>query len=152
VVSDCQRLMAERVRVSNLELAIDLPADLPLLRGDELRLKQVVLNLLSNAVKFTPVGGRITLTARTTAEGGIVLAVADTGIGMKQEEIPIALEPFRQIDSALNRRYEGTGLGLPLARTLVELHDGTLSIDSAPSAGTTVTVMLPAARVIRKAA
>jgi signal transduction histidine kinase len=152
VVNDCQRLIAERVRVSNLELAIDLPADLPLLRGDELRLKQVVLNLLSNAVKFTPVGGRITLAARTTAENGIILAVTDTGIGMKPEEIPIALEPFRQIDSALNRRYEGTGLGLPLARTLVELHDGLLSINSAPGEGTTVTITLPAARVIRKAA
>ncbi len=152
VVNDCQRLIAQRVRASNLELAIDLPADLPLLRGDELRLKQVVLNLLSNAVKFTPVGGRITLTARTTTDGGIVLAVTDTGIGMKSEEIPIALEPFRQIDSALNRRYEGTGLGLPLARTLVELHDGMLCISSAPGRGTTVTVTLPAARVIRKAA
>src|SRR6185312_12370775 len=152
VVNDCQRLIAERVRASNLELAIDLPADLPLLRGDELRLKQVVLNLLSNAVKFTPIGGRITLSARMTAESGIILAVADTGIGMKPEEIPIALEPFRQIDSALNRRYEGTGLGLPLARTLVELHGGMLSITSTPGQGTTVTVALPAARVIRKAA
>jgi two-component system cell cycle sensor histidine kinase PleC len=152
VVNDCERLISERVRASNLELAINLPADLPLLRGDELRLKQVVLNLLSNAVKFTPVGGRITLSARMTAESGIVLAVADTGIGMKPDEIPIALEPFRQIDSALNRRYEGTGLGLPLARTLVELHDGRLNISSTPGQGTTVTVTLPAARVIRKAA
>jgi signal transduction histidine kinase len=152
VVNDCERLISERVRASNLELAIDLPADLPLLRGDELRLKQVVLNLLSNAVKFTPIGGRITLSARLTAESGIILAVSDTGIGMKPEEIPIALEPFRQIDSALNRRYEGTGLGLPLARTLVELHGGTLSISSTPGQGTTVTVALPAARVIRKAA
>jgi len=152
LVNDCERLIAERVRASNLELAIDLPADLPLLRGDELRLKQVVLNLLSNAVKFTPPGGRITLSARMTAESGIVLAVADTGIGMKPEEIPIALEPFRQIDSALNRRYEGTGLGLPLARTLVELHGGMLNISSTPGQGTTVTVALPAARIIRKAA
>jgi two-component system, cell cycle sensor histidine kinase PleC len=152
VVNDCERLISERVRAGNLELAIDLPADLPLLRGDELRLKQVLLNLLSNAVKFTPVGGRITLSARMTAESGIILAVADTGIGMKPEEIPIALEPFRQIDSALNRRYEGTGLGLPLARTLVELHGGMLVISSTPGQGTTVTVALPAARVIRKAA
>ena len=152
LVHDCERLVAERVRSSNLELAIDLPSDLPRLRGDELRLKQVVLNLLSNAIKFTPVGGRITLAATVTAESGIVLAVTDTGIGMKPEEIPVALEPFRQIDSALNRRYEGTGLGLPLARTLVELHGGTLNISSAPGQGTTVTVALPATRVIRKAA
>jgi signal transduction histidine kinase len=152
IVHDCQRLMADRARASNLELGIDLPADLPLLLGDELRLRQIVLNLLSNAIKFTPAGGRITLSGGISPAGGIALAVTDTGIGMKPEEIPIALEPFRQIDSALNRRYGGTGLGLPLARTLAELHEGILDISSALGQGTTVTVTLPAARVIRKAA
>ena len=152
IVHDSQRLMADRARANNVELGIDLPADLPLLLGDELRLKQIVLNLLSNAIKFTPAGGRITVSGGISPAGGIALAVADTGIGMKPEEIPIALEPFRQIDSALNRRYGGTGLGLPLARTLAELHDGILGISSAPGQGTTVTVTLPAARVIRKAA
>jgi signal transduction histidine kinase len=152
IVHDCQRLMADRARAGNLELDIDLPADLPLLLGDELRLRQIVLNLLSNAIKFTPAGGRITLSGGISPAGGIALAVTDTGIGMKPEEIPIALEPFRQIDSALNRRYGGTGLGLPLARTLAELHEGMLDISSALGEGTTVTVTLPAARVIRKAA
>ncbi|HEX7968256.1 MAG TPA: ATP-binding protein, partial [Stellaceae bacterium] len=152
VIDDCHRLVAERVKSGGLELAVDFPPDLPRLLGDELRLKQIVLNLLSNAVKFTAAGGRIVLSVSGTADGGVALAVADTGIGMKPEEIPIALEPFRQIDSALNRRYEGTGLGLPLARTLAELHGGSLDIASTPGQGTTVTITLPATRVIRQAA
>ena len=92
--------MSERVKTGRLELGIDLPPELPMLLGDELRLKQIVLNLLSNAIKFTPAGGRVTLSAADFAGGWPgALAVADTGIGMKPEEIPIALEPFRQIDS-----------------------------------------------------
>jgi signal transduction histidine kinase len=150
VVGDCHRLISERVKTGRLELAIDLPPDLPMLLGDELRLKQIVLNLLSNAVKFTPAGGRVTLSAAVTPSGSLALAVSDTGIGMKAEEIPIALEPFRQIDSAHTRRYEGTGLGLPLARTLAELHGGTLSIESVPNRGTTVTVTLPPKRLIAR--
>jgi signal transduction histidine kinase len=142
VVGDCHRLISERVKAGRLELAIDLPPDLPMLVGDELRLKQIVLNLLSNAVKFTPAGGRVALSAAVAPDGSLALRVSDTGIGMKPEEIPIALEPFRQIDSAHTRRYEGTGLGLPLARTLAELHGGSLE------RGTTVTVRLPAERLL----
>ena len=121
-----------------------------MLLGDELRLKQIVLNLLSNAVKLTPAGGRVTLSASVAPDGSLALAVSDTGIGMKAEEIPIALEPFRQIESVHTRRYEGTGLGLPLARTLAELHGGTLSIESMPNRGTTVTVTLPPKRLIAR--
>jgi two-component system, cell cycle sensor histidine kinase PleC len=150
VVGDCHRLISERVKTGRLELAIDLPADLPLLLGDELRLKQIVLNLLSNAVKFTPAGGRVTLSAKVMPDGSLALTVRDTGIGMKAEEIPIALEPFRQVDSVHTRRYEGTGLGLPLARTLAELHGGTLAIESVPDRGTTVTVTLPPNRLIAR--
>jgi signal transduction histidine kinase len=109
-------------------------------------LKQVILNLLSNAVKFTPRGGRVVASARALPTGETVVSVADTGIGMQPHEVPIALEAFRQIESALNRRHEGTGLGLPLAKNLVELHGGTLAIDTAPGEGTTVTVTLPAER------
>ena len=152
LIDDCHELIADRVASGGLSLAIELPGDLPVLLGDERRLKQIVLNLLSNAVKFTPIGGRIVLSIASLAKGGIALAVRDTGIGMKPEEIPIALEPFRQVDGDLNRRYGGTGLGLPLARTLVELHGGSLTIDSAPGEGTTITVVLPADRVIRHAA
>ena len=149
LVGDCRRLVADRVAAGGLVLAAELPPSLPAIRGDELRLKQIVLNLLSNAVKFTHPGGRITLAAGATAEGGIALSIRDTGIGMAPEEIPVALEPFRQLDSAFNRRFEGTGLGLPLARRLAELHGATLSLESVKGEGTFATLALPASRVLR---
>jgi signal transduction histidine kinase len=107
---------------------------------------------MSNAVKFTQRGGRITVAAGARADGAWTLSVADTGIGMKPEEIPLALEPFRQLSSGHTRRYEGTGLGLPLALQLAELHGGSLEIASAPGKGTTVTLVLPASRVLRQVA
>jgi signal transduction histidine kinase len=110
-------------------------------------LKQVLLNLLANAVKFTPPGGRVEVSVAVADQGGIEIRIADTGIGMKTEEIPIALEPFRQVEGSVTRRYEGTGLGLPLARTLIELHGGSLRIVSVPGKGTTVTMALPPERV-----
>ncbi|MGO8919374.1 MAG: ATP-binding protein [Stellaceae bacterium] len=151
LVEECRRLVADRVTAGGLALAIELPPALPAVRGDELRLKQIVLNLLSNGVKFTPPGGRVRLTAARTAEGGIALSVDDTGIGMTEAEIPVALEPFRQLDSAFSRRFEGTGLGLPLARRLAELHGGGLAIASAQGRGTTATLTLPASRVAERA-
>jgi two-component system, cell cycle sensor histidine kinase PleC len=148
LVEDCRRFFAERAATGGLKLRVRVAPNLPRLRGDEIRLKQILLNLLSNAVKFTAPGGRITLEAAKSAEGGVALAVGDTGIGMAPEEVPLALEPFRQLDAAFNRRFDGTGLGLPLARQLAELHGGTLTIDSAKDRGTTVTVTLPASRVV----
>ncbi len=103
---------------------------------------------MSNAIKFTARGGRVSIAAREAEAGGIVIAVADTGIGIKREDIQTALMPFRQIDGGLDRRHEGAGLGLPLAKTLVELHGGRLEIDSEPGRGTTVRVTLPAERVL----
>jgi signal transduction histidine kinase len=114
-------------------------------------IKQILLNLLSNAVKFTPSGGRITVLARTAAHDVLELAVADTGIGMAPKDIPTALEPFGQVDSTLSRKFQGTGLGLPLVKALAELHGGTLAIDSALGVGTTVTVRFPASRTRRPA-
>jgi two-component system, cell cycle sensor histidine kinase PleC len=152
VIDQCHRSIAERAKAVGLSLEIDLAPDLPVLLADEARMRQIVLNLLSNAVKFTPEGGRVVLSAAVTTEGGVKLSIADDGIGMRPEEIPTALEPFRQIDASINRRREGTGLGLPLARILTELHGGTLTITSTPGQGTTVTVTLPADRVIRRAA
>jgi PAS domain S-box-containing protein len=148
VVATCLRLVSERAREGQLAITEDLPADLPPVRGDALRLKQVVLNVLSNAVKFTPAGGAVRITAARAPDGGITLAVIDTGIGMSAEDIPVALAPFRQVEGALNRRYEGTGLGLPLAKSLVELHDGKLDIESTVGSGTSVFIRLPARRVL----
>src|SRR5260221_5352064 len=150
LVDDCHRAALERAKAAGLDLRAEPVAGLPMLLADERRLKQIVLNLLTNAVKFTPPGGRIVLSASSTAEGGVALFVADTGIGMTPEEIPVALEAFRQVDGGLTRRQDGTGLGLPLPRTLAELHGGTLTIASAPGEGTAVTVTLPRERVIRR--
>jgi len=109
--------------------------------ADPLRLRRILHQLVSNAVKFTPAGGRITLSARRDGAGFVALSVADTGIGMRAEDIPVALSPFSQVDSSLARRYEGTGMGLPLCKSIIELHGGRLEIVSAPGQGTTVTVL-----------
>jgi signal transduction histidine kinase len=114
---------------------------------DRHKLKQILINLLSNAIKFTPAGGRVGITAEAEPEGGLSIAIQDTGIGMTSEEIRQALELFRQVDNSLSRRFEGAGLGLPLAVRLTELHGGALHIESKPGKGTTVTVRFPAERI-----
>ena len=105
----------------------------------------MLLNLLSNAVKFTPPQGRVEVLLRVENDGSTLLSVADTGIGMKLEDIPIALTPFGQIDSRLARRYEGTGLGLPLAKSFAEVHGASFDINSQPGTGTKVSIRFPAA-------
>lgn len=148
LVAMCLPIIDQHANKSGIDLKVSLIPDLPRVRADRLRLKQIVLNLLSNAVKFTPAGGRVTVSAAVAPDGGLDIHVSDTGIGMKPEELPAALEPFRQLESTFNRRYEGTGLGLPLARSLTELHGGVLEIDSEPGKGTSVRVRLPAHRVL----
>ncbi len=143
LVEACLTLIRPRAVAAQVRVETELPPGLPLLRGDEVRIKQVLLNLLSNAVKFTPAGGAVTVTATPHESGGVALAVADTGIGMSAEEIEEALKPFRQIDGSLSRRHEGTGLGLPLAKSLVELHGGRLRIDSRKGHGTTILAVFP---------
>jgi len=123
--------------------------DLPILLADERRVRQILLNLLSNAIKFTPRGGSVRLFAYCE-ENEFVIQVADTGIGMAKEDIPRALERFGQLDSDLNRKYEGTGLGLPLTKKLVELHGGRFEIESELCVGTKVTVTFPAERLIER--
>lgn len=146
---DCLRFTAERARSSNQSVTRFVPAGFPALEADRLRLKQILLNLLSNAVKFTLPGGQITVTARQDGEGGIVISVSDTGIGMAPDAIPKALEPFRQIASPLSRKVEGTGLGLSLVKTMVELHGGRIVIQSAVNVGTTVELHFPPARTVQ---
>ena len=117
--------------------------------GDKTKLKQILVNLLSNAIKFTPPGGQVEIGAESEPDGeGLCLWVRDTGIGMTGDEVRQALELFRQVDSGLSRRFEGAGLGLPLAVKLTELHGGRLDVESAPRKGTTVAVYLPASRII----
>jgi signal transduction histidine kinase len=148
-IESCRRIVAAMAEATGVALSVDVPASLPLIRCDALRFRQILLNLMSNAVKFTPAGGSATVSA--AIEGGFaVVTVADTGIGMRAEDIAIALQPFRQVGGgagdALTRRFAGTGLGLPLAKALVELHGGTLAIESAPERGTTVRIRLPLER------
>ena len=116
---------------------------------DARALRQILLNLLSNAVKFTPEGGKVRLDAFLSDQGDLIFEVHDTGIGMADAEIKTALTPFGQVDSRLSRRFEGTGLGLPLSKGLTELHGGTLTVQSESGKGTTVVVILPAQRVCK---
>ena len=115
-----------------------------ILNGDTAKLRQIFLNLLSNAIKFTEKGGTISLTV-ADSDGGIAVTVADTGIGMSPEDLEIAFQPFGQVDNRLERRYDGTGLGLPLTKALVDLHKGSIVIDSGRGQGTRVTVTFPRA-------
>jgi len=140
--------LSQRGRQKRITLETDLPEEAPLIRGDELKLRQVLLNLLSNAVKFTPEGGRVTIRFELARNGEPVIAISDTGIGMSPDEITVALEPFGQVDNGLAKLYEGTGIGLPLAKRLVELHGGKLAVESVRDAGTTVRVYLPANCVV----
>ena len=141
LLRNCGRLVVDQARSADVRLEIrsDLRATI---RGDETRLKQIILNLLSNAIKFTPGGNAVVLSARVDDEA-FAIEVADQGIGMTAEEIQKALQPFQQIDNSFSRRYEGTGLGLPLTKSLVELHGGELVIESEPDVGTIITVHLP---------
>jgi signal transduction histidine kinase len=132
---------------SNVRLSHSVDERVRFIRADGRRLRQVLINLLSNAVKFTPEGGKVgVVCTRTTA--GISIVVNDTGVGIAPSDIPRAMEPFGQIDSKISRRHQGTGLGLPLAKHLVELHEGTLTVESRVNVGTTVAIVLPAYRII----
>jgi signal transduction histidine kinase len=141
VLQGCLRITREQCLAAGLDL-VTSGMDRPLpIHGESARLHQVFLNLLSNAIKFTERGGRVELSARDDGQM-ISVVVADNGIGMSQPDVRVALTPFGQVDNRLERKYEGTGLGLPLAKSLVELHGGSLEIESAVGHGTRVTVRL----------
>ncbi len=109
---------------------------------------QAVLNLVTNAIKFTPLGGTVTLSLTTSQNNGVEIQVRDTGIGIAPDDLGRVLIPFEQVESAHSRRNGGTGLGLPYAKTLIELHDGSLRIASELGKGTTVTITLPPSRLV----
>jgi signal transduction histidine kinase len=145
-IRKCSTILSERAVQNDISLNVHIPDDLPYLIADRVRFIQIMLNIMSNAVKFTEPGGSVFVHAESAPAGEgktcLTLSVRDTGIGMSAEDIKKALQSFGQADSGLNRKYEGTGLGLPLTRRLVELHHGTLDITSEVGAGTTVTVQL----------
>ncbi|MEQ1652955.1 MAG: ATP-binding protein, partial [Hyphomicrobium sp.] len=107
------------------------------------KLRQIFTNILSNAIKFTPRGGSVTVDAMRTNTGGVAVLVRDTGVGMTPQEVKVALTPFGQVDAGRARWREGTGLGLPIAKALVELHGGKIEIRSKKGEGTEVAILLP---------
>lgn len=144
-VEAARRLMAMRAEASQIALRTQLAANLLLLAGDERLVKQMILNLLSNAIKFTPARGSVTISAGQ--EGGrLFVSVADTGPGIAAADIPRILEAYGRTDSAEKNAVEGTGLGLPLVKTMIELHGGSLAIESRPGAGSTFTLRFPPER------
>jgi signal transduction histidine kinase len=144
------RFVAERARQSQIALDRAVAPGLPLLLADQRSVRHILHNLLAKAVKFTPGGGRVTVRAKRTADRGLELAVADTGIGMSPEHLEIALTRFGQVANEYTRQHDGTGLGLPLVKSLAELHGAALRIDSALGTGTTVRIAFPPQRVLEQ--
>jgi signal transduction histidine kinase len=136
------KLVAGMAKENGVHLTIDIDPACPRIHGDARAVKQIIINLLSNGVKFTPAGGYVTLQIQRAGQG-FEIVVTDTGIGMSADDITKALDPFGQIDGTLARQHRGTGLGLPLVKNLAEMQGGSLQIDSAPSRGTRVSVLLP---------
>ena len=145
ILTSIHRLVSQRALRQHLELTLSLPADIPSLWADERAVKQIVYNMLSNAIKFTPKAGKIVLAAETAQDGGVGVLVTDTGIGIPSGELDRVLRPFEQIENCYSRTIGGTGLGLPLIKGLIELHGGTMAIQSAIGTGTSVMVRFPPA-------
>jgi PAS domain S-box-containing protein len=146
LMQSAKRLIAEDARKHAVPVDVRLPDEALTVWADPTRLRQILLNLLSNAVKFTPNGAEVVLSCARQADGAVVFEVADRGIGMSAEDIERAMQPFQQIDNSLARRYEGAGLGLPLTKSLADLHGAAFEIESAPAMGTKATIRLPAWR------
>ena len=147
-VNSIIRLVDGRAEKHGVKLILDISDKPPPLFADERKLKQILVNLLSNAIKFTNPRGEVVLKVRGRMGEGYIFQVNDTGIGIASEDIPKVFSKFGQVDSALNRKYEGTGLGLPLTKCLIELHGGALEMESEVGVGTSLTVTFPAARIV----
>jgi PAS domain S-box-containing protein len=145
VFEACLRLVTGRAQASGIALRSELPPGLPRIRVDPRAIRQMLTNLLTNAVKFTPKGGRVALTARADGDQ-VEISIADTGIGIAAKDIAKVLEPFGQADNPHSRRQQGTGLGLPIVKALVEQSGGSFRLESQLERGTTVTLRLPAVK------
>jgi signal transduction histidine kinase len=148
VVDVCLNIMKSRAAEGAVRLSASGFDALPRVWAEERGMKQVLLNLLSNAVKFTPRNGAVKIEGGLTKEGGVAITVTDTGIGIPPDVLPHLFRPFRQGDNSISRQFGGSGLGLAISRRLVELHNGRIEVESQPGKGTTVTITLPAERVI----
>jgi signal transduction histidine kinase len=146
VIEAARTMVAERGARLQSRVEIDVPGTLPRLFADRRLMLQVVLNLLSNSVKFTPEGGRISIAASRADDGGMAIEVTDTGIGIAEADIPTVLQPFGQVEDTFQRKHQGTGLGLPLAVSILEQHGSRLEIQSRLGEGTSITIHWPASR------
>lgn len=149
LINSALRMVRDHAARNGLSLSVDIDERLPQLRADERKMRQILINLLSNAIKFTEAGGSVRVIAAERADGGVTLAVADTGIGIAAEDIPRAFEPFVQLDTGLDRQHQGTGLGLPLSAKLAALQEGALTLESEPQKGTIARLVMPKHRSIR---
>ena len=149
LIESVARMMESRVFGKSLSLAIDIPTNLPHIFGDQRLMRQVMINLVTNAVKFSGKGGEITIAANHASSGTLEIHVNDDGVGIPKDKIKQAMEPFGQInDRAENSHHQGTGLGLPLAKAMIELHDGEIVVVSDTGQGTHITIEIPAFRVM----
>ncbi len=146
VIRSIARIGSASIEEVGLTVTIHVPPGLPRLRADERKIRQVLFNLIGNAVKFTPAGGNIAITGRCDPQGGIEIAVADTGIGIAVQDLRRVHEPFVQVNNPLNHRHTGTGLGLPAVNAIMELHGGRLELKSILGTGTKATVIFPPER------
>lgn len=144
-IDECVRIVAERAKTKQIMLKTDLADPLPNMTADKRKVRQILLNLLSNAIKFTPAGGSIEVSAHLDHHGQMQLAVADTGVGIAEDDIPTALAVFGQVHRS--QSHEGTGLGLPLCKMFAELHGGKLQLTSVVGEGTTVRILFPESRI-----
>jgi len=152
VVFAVSNIIKGKADEKNLHIAPRLPGVIPRLLADKRALKQMFLNILSNAVNFTPMDGEVCISARLEENGGVAIAVTDSGIGVAEGDMQKVMTPFGQVDSALAREHEGTGLRVPLVKAMIELHGGTLMFDSPPGKGSEVTLRIPPERSIRSEA
>ena len=148
IVDDCQHMLALRAKAKGQSVRALAESDLPRVWADERAIRQVVLNVLSNAIKFTPQGGEISIKVGWTATGGQYVSITDTGPGIPENEIPIVMQSFGRGSLAIKTAEQGSGLGLPIVKGLIDLHGGGFSLKSRPRAGTEVTITLPAERVM----
>jgi signal transduction histidine kinase len=148
VVSAALRMVSSRAETVGVTLINNIDSGIPKVFGDERRFKQVIVNLLANSIRFTPENGSIELSWNCPKSGGLNIYVKDTGIGMDEDGIAKALSVFGQVESDMARKFDGTGLGLPLSKSLIEAHDGTLSIESTLNEGTIINISIPPTRII----
>ena len=144
ILQTCKAYFSITSSGAGVAMSYVIEPDLNAINGDQIKLKQMIMNLLSNAIKFTPPGGSVFAAVRSIPGDRVAISVRDTGIGMTEEEITVALIPFGQVDGGKSRHREGTGLGLPIAKALAELHGGTMEIRSEKGNGTEVLIIIPA--------